>query len=87
MSQTKIFETDRGYATEDVDAQKFHIFESTIRDYDGIKDKDFNETVISYGSGLYQSWATTGYFARYDDRYKGRDNALAQVKAELHIDA
>ncbi len=72
----KIYETSKGYVVEDTEQCVLTVFEHTVRNFDGILGDDLNETRYNYKTGLYQSWSTTGYFARYFDKYKDREVAL-----------
>ena len=85
MAEIRLFETGWGYITEDADKKEITIFTNTIRDYDGIKDKDLNKTVIKYDTGLYMEWTNLGYRANYCDYYKDRDKALAYAKTRIHV--
>lgn len=79
----RIMDTSNGYAEEDAQEKKFYVYTYTMRNYDGIYDRDVNETVINYETGLFQEWSTTGYYANYFDDYKGRKKAFAHVERRL----
>lgn len=81
-----LFITDRGYAIEDEAKKEVRIYTHTIRDYDGIKDKDFNQTAIQYDTGLYMELNNLGYNAHYRDYYKGRDQAIDYAKSLLKVE-
>lgn len=76
-----LFESSKGKVVEDIENSTITVHRKGLRDFDGITDSYVYTTTINYETGLYTSESCTGYFAKYYDMYKNRDEA---IEAAIH---